>query len=191
MSEIVNQTELAEILGVSVPTLATLRRQGMPVEKEGGNGIGYEYDAEACVDWFREHRAERSRAEGARREKIAELRKGLFGEELEADDPFDGISPAEIRTLTEAARSRDVLERQRGTLVPLDRVLADYQATFAFIRAQILGLPDKLARELALEPDDVEAVHRISVDTVSTLHRMLRQDEVAGGHVGGSKAPPA
>ena len=44
MAEMVNQSELATLLGVSVPTVATLRADGMPVISEGRNGVGYEFD---------------------------------------------------------------------------------------------------------------------------------------------------
>ena len=52
MGRIVNKAELAEILGLSLPGVDAMIRQGMPVkEREVGAGRGFKIDIAEVMKW--------------------------------------------------------------------------------------------------------------------------------------------
>ncbi len=180
MTLILNQTELSRVLGVSVPTLATLRAEGMPVLSEGKNGVNYEFDAEACGEWFKRHRAESRGVKTDHARAIEDFQGQLSLGDPDDDDLFGlGLSTTDIKRLYEIARQRDMIGLERGRLVRLERVEADYRQTFAYLRAALLGLADTLARDAGLTAEQTDQVHRASVDLIGNLHRMMKQNEVA------------
>jgi len=181
MTLILNQSELAKALRVSVPTIATLRSEGMPVLTEGKNGVGYEFDAEACGEWYRKHRAESRGVKADKERAIEEFSGGLFGTELEDDDLLGlGLSTTDIKRLYEIARQRDMLHLERGRLVRVERVEADFRQAFAYLRAALLGLADTLAREAGLTAQQTDQAHKSVVELIGNLHRMMKRDEIPG-----------
>ena len=103
-----NRSELAEVLGVSLPSIDRFVRDGMPVERPGRRGVPARFDSAASVAWLRQRDAERAarRAplprlyEGqsrASREEIRELLRGLWMR-VEWMIPWDH---AEVMTLTD------------------------------------------------------------------------------------------
>lgn len=49
---IVNLERLVDILGVSLPTLRTLIKRGMPYLKEGSKGVPWAFDRAECISWY-------------------------------------------------------------------------------------------------------------------------------------------
>ena len=182
MPEIVNQTELARLLRVSVPTIATLRDAGMPVVREGTNGVGYEFDADACADWYRVHRQSRAEQRSVRERRLAEIQADLFGDDDDGDDDALGLgaSTNDVKRLYEVARMRDEMELSRGLLIKTSRVDADYQQTLSYLRATLLGMTDRLLREAGLSEEQADAVTRITDETIVTIHRMMQVAEIPG-----------
>ena len=74
---IVNKSRMAELLGVSLKTIDDLVRRGAPVSVHGTNGVSYDIDATAFIEFVRARRAEIS---------IAELRRQ---DEQEGRELFD------------------------------------------------------------------------------------------------------
>lgn len=50
----VNRAELAEILGVSLPTITSKVSKGMPFEQRGGRGKEWTFDTAAVFEWEKE-----------------------------------------------------------------------------------------------------------------------------------------
>ena len=50
----VNRAELAEILGVSLPTITSKVSKGMPFEQRGGRGREWTFDTAAVFEWEKE-----------------------------------------------------------------------------------------------------------------------------------------
>ena len=50
----VNRAELAEILGVSLPTITSKVSKGMPFEQRGGRGKEWTFDTAAVFQWEKE-----------------------------------------------------------------------------------------------------------------------------------------
>lgn len=57
----VNRTELAEILGVSMPTITAWLGEDppLPYVEGGGKGKPFVFDSVACIDWWAEHKRRR------------------------------------------------------------------------------------------------------------------------------------
>jgi phage terminase Nu1 subunit (DNA packaging protein) len=95
MGKIVNQTELAIILGKSDVTIWEWQKDGLPIAKQGVRGTEHEYDTAEVIAWI-EKRAE---VRGGRTEKPAEREARLRGDVLELE-----------------------LAEKRNVLVPTDQV---------------------------------------------------------------------
>lgn len=46
-----NRTELAELLGITLPSIDLRVRKGMPYECKGGRGKAWVFNATACIEW--------------------------------------------------------------------------------------------------------------------------------------------
>lgn len=125
-----NRVQMAALLGVSEDTVTDYARQGMPVETRGGAGKRGEYDAVACLDWWREHR-------GRNAKEAAQTR--LF--QANADT-------AELK-----------LKVARGELVAVEDVARSGQAHVKAWSAKLLLLPTRL-RHLGVITREQEAAIR-------------------------------
>ncbi|MBL8518200.1 MAG: terminase small subunit [Betaproteobacteria bacterium] len=72
MGKKVNQTELAEILGVTDVTLWEWQKDGMPIEQRGERGQANVYDTTACIDW-RIERELAKRGKETQRDRLTRL----------------------------------------------------------------------------------------------------------------------
>jgi len=62
----VNQTELADILGVTTMTLLDWQKKGMPYLSREINGGANEYDTAACIKWYVNREIEKNKIESPR-----------------------------------------------------------------------------------------------------------------------------
>lgn len=89
---IVKRVELARLLGAHPDRVTKYVSEGMPVLKAGGRGKESEFDAVACLAWWRERRApgtteqERTRHYKAMADKIEMDIRHRLGETIEAAD---------------------------------------------------------------------------------------------------------
>jgi phage terminase Nu1 subunit (DNA packaging protein) len=120
----VNQTELAEVFGVSDVTLWEWQKAGMPIVKVGERGTANEYDTEAVIKWY----------------TAREVRK--VSNETQRDRQA---------RLTADMLELDLAERNR-TLVPVEQIEPVWQARI-FAAAAFLGSqPSRLAGMLEGAP---------------------------------------
>lgn len=124
MAQTVNKTELAELQGVSLPTINAWMTQGMPVAAEGGRGKGYEFDNAAVTEW-RVSRAQRKALSGAGSESEAASKKRKVAAEADIAE----MKAAQIR----------------GELCIQADLVADIQNDLAKVRARLLGIPTRAA----------------------------------------------
>ena len=66
---IVNKSQMVEILGVSLNTIDDWVRRGSPVLVHGTNGVSYDIDATAFIEFVRAHRAGMTIAEPRRHDE--------------------------------------------------------------------------------------------------------------------------
>jgi phage terminase Nu1 subunit (DNA packaging protein) len=154
MGKRVNRAELAEIFGVSLPTVSTWTRQGCPVVAAGRKGREYEFDT-------------------------AEVRKWLEDRVLSAaQGDMAALSIEEIRKRYETARAaREELElaKARREVVPISEVAKVVGEEFSRCKTRLLAIPTKLrptAEEVAGKEgatEIVEAIEKLVFEGLSEI----------------------
>lgn len=165
---VVNMGELVEVLAgtdvaYSETTLRELiRRHGdqFPCLERGTNGKSYRFDAREVVTFLRRHKAEAERAQDRRAEELAQLRLELTGGSADEADDYK-LSGRQRKDEIEAELAKDKLRRTRGELLPADEVERLLTDAFADLRAELLALPDNLAKTCALGADERARTDRL------------------------------
>lgn len=158
---LVNKRELANILGVSLPTIGAWidRYPALPIVERGTNGKEWRFDPAAVRAFMVEREAEEEAAEAARAATLAQLA-------LPITDPGDafaqGITLDDIKTI----KATDDLRRQRGflTSVPetrqaLTSAIARWNRAQRAVIAQAardFALPDAVRRALEERFEDAQ-----------------------------------
>lgn len=146
MGKIVNQRELAEIVGVSNNTIAAWRSEGMPclatADKKGSSS---RYDTEAVIDWLRH------RSAGANDEETINGR----------------YEQARLTKLKADNEALDVAQKE-GTLIEAAAVAGVWDRLLGNFRSRLLSMPSALADELAplSDPREVQAVLKVTINQV-------------------------
>lgn len=151
-ARVVNMSELADMLGMSLPTLRDLikRNDDFPVQRRGDNGVAYEFDAVEVKAWLDRHAAAKADAEDRRKADLAQMRLDVFGDTGEGDETT-GLSPTERRAEIEAQFRADQLRQSRGELLmaaDVDRLL---RQAFAELAKGLRQIAPTIAREQGLD----------------------------------------
>jgi len=147
MGKIVNQTELAKIVGKSDVTIWEWQKEGMPVQKIGERGEANQYDTEAVITWWLAREIKKIAPEN-QRERLARLQ----GDKLELD-----------------------LSVERGVMVPVTEIeptwhsrvfaAAAYMASRHSRLADILeATPGREAKRQVLKNEDAAFLTKLGVD---------------------------
>lgn len=129
--KIVNRTELAQILGVSLPTINAWVNDKMPFVSRGGRGKDWQFDTADVIQW----RAERAASEaGGALDDIDSIDKEIARVKLERE---------RLKYATEAA-----------LVVPLDQLERRLSVVFAEIKAAMRNLPGRTVSQLLGETDE-------------------------------------
>lgn len=140
----VNRREIADILGITVPTVtAWTDKDGMPAVVQGSKGVQWEFDTAEVIAWYAQHKFQK--------------RDGRAGKNGPADDPFtlpeDGLESEDAAKARKERALADINEmraaREAGELVPIDEVEAIVVEENARVRTRLLGIPTKI-RPLAI-----------------------------------------
>jgi phage terminase Nu1 subunit (DNA packaging protein) len=137
--QIVNKSELCEILGCSQTTITTYQKNGLPIEVDGGRGQSNSYNTKDVIEWLIDWR----------------LRK-LSSPKNEALYIFE----EERARLTHHQANREALKEmeEQGELIPAEHVARqDAEKNKAFVQL-IDQLPDILERDHGLPPDIIAHV---------------------------------
>ena len=122
MKSIVNQKELADILGVSSPTVATrVEREGLPVLRKGSSGKPSEFDLKEVVPWL-----------------IAQEQASVSTNE---ESP-KAISTRKLKAEADLAEIK--LAKEAGAVVLIEDALELTAEAIATLRSQLLQLPSRL-----------------------------------------------
>lgn len=123
----VNRKNLANVFGVTLPTIDAWRERGMPFVTEGRLGREWEFETRACIDWWIEQQARRTRASGS------------------TDPEFESIEEAERRKrIAQADRAEVYVAKEAGILVPIDEVAAVVAEEHSRVRSRLLSIPNEL-----------------------------------------------
>ncbi|MAE21826.1 MAG: hypothetical protein CMK92_05285 [Pseudomonas sp.] len=139
---VVNQTQLAEILGVSYPTVRRYVKNGMPYLEKGAAGAGqsYEFDAGECVQWLIKFKLDEqtTQSQPDDQDPNANTAKELQRRKLQAETEIVEIE----------------LAKKKGLVVLIEDAVACISDSVATVRAQLLNLPRRAAPLVVGETDE-------------------------------------
>lgn len=151
---IVNQRELAEILGKTQMTILEWQRQGLPVKSRGGNGRENEYDTAAVLTWCVERERQRVTVETPK-DRLARLQADKIELEL-AEKRLELLPASEVEpawtAMVNSARAFLMSERDRLAQ------LLDAAAGFDAKRDLLAEAFDEFLRKLSAYDPESEAL---------------------------------
>lgn len=151
--DVFNVDLMAKAMGVSTVTLGKWIDQGMPVQKQGGNGQSYELKFSQCFAW-RKWKENQDRSAKRSMERRAEQKAMLFlGDDSAA--PASTLSAKEIREWSEAELLRNKLAEQKGQLVRVAPVQDLLDGLMVTLCNGLANAPDYLEQEFSLSPPQV------------------------------------
>lgn len=166
---IVNKTDLAEILGLTLKGVDDMVRRGCPyVRKGSGRGREWQFDTAAVREW----REDRIRAEQeTSRPKVVNLEHERL-----------------LKLAAERALAELELARVSGEMVRIDQVVETVDQDYANVRARILLIPNKLAPRVPRIRTVAEARKLLHDELREVLHELSSGTEIARDLTGGD--PP-
>ncbi|WP_342627561.1 terminase small subunit [Nguyenibacter vanlangensis] len=129
--KLVNRQELAEILGVSLPTVTAWVRQKMPYVQRGSQGVDWQFDTAAVIQW--------------RADRAADAAGGVL-------DSADEIERQIALVQLEHARLK--FARDAALVVPVDQLERRLSIVFAEIRTAMRNIPSRTAAMLLGETSE-------------------------------------
>lgn len=177
---LVNKRELArQILNCSLPTLNDLidRYPDFPVETRGSNGIEWQFDAHAVVEFLQGKREADQRDSAARAELFRQFTlpiDDVAGEEAKSLAPSQRLALARTRIV------ENKLAREAGLLVPTSEVRQNLAPALTRLMRFVDGLPRAIGSRFNL-PEEVVAAMRNQLDDqrrelVAELDRAFEAD---------------
>jgi phage terminase Nu1 subunit (DNA packaging protein) len=148
---LVNLGELATVLELSPVTIRKLidRHADFPIEERGDHGRAYTFDARAVKRWLDGHREAADQAATARRAEIAQLQLELTGGAVADGQPT--LTAKQRLEALEAAYAEAKWLEAKGALVRVEDVRDAVEQALGGLRAELMRLPDALARQLDLD----------------------------------------
>lgn len=132
--QVVNRAVIAEVFGVSEPTIDRWVRAGAPVVKKGSRGVPSEYNTAEMIEW--QLRTQLEEATGS----------------VVADD---ATLDRRIKT-AKAEKAELTVQRERGLLAPIAQVEHVMGACFAEVRASLRVIPSRVYGALVGEDDETK-----------------------------------
>ena len=127
-----NRADLAEHMGVSVVTIDTWRKSGMPVDVRGDRGVAWQFDLAEVIKW---------RVERAKDDAASATPTGL--EEIERRTATAKMLEAELS-----------LAKKRGEVASIRDFEVAQAKVFAQIRANVMNVPQRVVLQLIGETDE-------------------------------------
>lgn len=156
MSVILNRADLANHMGVSLPTIDRWVKEGAPVKQRGSRGVQWEFDLAEIIRWYGDRRA--ADATGNMPADEAELKKR--------------------KLLAETLQAELALAKAKGEVAPIEEFKRAQAAAFAQIRANIMNVPQRVVTQLLGETDETEFKRKLRAELVSALVSAASTDPV-------------
>lgn len=144
---IVNRTQLADVFGVSMPTVDAWVRAGCPVVQRGTRGVEWKFDTPTVAKW----RADRAVADAT-------------GDQQQDE--------AEIERRTKRAKMLQAeleLAKARSEVAPVRDFERAQAARYALIRANCMNIPQRAVLQLLGETDESTFKRKLSEEIVLAL----------------------
>lgn len=160
-----NRTDLATHMGVSMVTIDTWKREGMPVLERGGPGKQWTFDLVAVVKWWGDRRA--NQAAG--------------------DAPTDLI---EIEKRTASAKMQKAeleLAKARGEVAPIRDFERAQSKAFAEIRTNVMNVAQRVVIQLLGETNESVFKKKLRAELTLALQAAADADLTleSPGEIGG------
>jgi phage terminase Nu1 subunit (DNA packaging protein) len=148
----VNIQELADILGVTRPTITAWIDDGLPYAEAGSKGKPWKFETEDAVKWWAEHKFRRARS--------AKPGSDPFDESGEGVESFDA---AERRKMIAVADKAELeLAKAAGMVVEVAEVTQAVAEMHSKVRARLLSIGNQVrVRARAFLAGDREAEEQI------------------------------
>lgn len=175
----VNRTELAEVLGISMPTVTSWLGEGMPYVEGGGKGKPFVFETVDCIEWWAENKRRRKRAPAAGEDPFAE-----------GEDAPETYEQAERRKMVASADKAELeLAKAAGKVVEITDVAAAIADMHVTVRTRLLGLGNKVRTRVAAflggDKAAIEQVVNEVEDVVADAMAEIRDDPFAEPEAGG------
>lgn len=176
-----NQSEIAQALDTTVNTVAKWVKEGMPVAREGGNGMPYVLRLSHCWAWRKSREAEADSRNRHNENQISLLRAEFLG--VDIGSQAAQLTPKERRELAEADMRWSEAQRRRRQLVQIGDVLDLLEGIGKIVRDGVEAMPDRLERELDLSPVQVASVARIGSDILTAISDRIEESELQDNEI--------
>jgi phage terminase Nu1 subunit (DNA packaging protein) len=152
----VNRADLADINGVSLPTVDEWVRRGCPVVQRGGRGRAWKFNTAEVRSWRDDDiRAQAIHPEMATKEQLVLRKLAAETEQAELD-----------------------LAKARGQVVPVDQFERAMTKAFGEVRAGLRNaLPGRVARRLLGESDETK-MKEVMLDEVDQILLVLSDSDL-------------
>ena len=162
----VNRTELAQVLGISMPTVTAWMGEGMPFKEGGGKGKPFIFDTVECIEWW---------AENKRRRKRSDTANDPFAEPGEGQESYDEADRRKM--VATADRAELALAKEAGKVVEIDDVAAVIAEMHVKVRTRLLSVGNKVRVRVsayfggnkAAEEQVVAAVEEVITDAIAEI----------------------
>ena len=150
--KLVSKVELAEIMGVALPTVDHWIKRGCPFVSEGTKGVAWVLNTADVVEW-----------------RLDEIR-GQY--EVEIDDTVIDYNEARRRrTAAEAELAELELYQKRAQVVSIDTVEEQVTTLLATVKAQINAVPHANAHVLA----KMRGVRQVEKHLTEALNNVMQE----------------
>jgi phage terminase Nu1 subunit (DNA packaging protein) len=162
----VNRTELAEILGISMPTVTSWMGDGLPYIEGGGKGKPFVFETSDVLPWWAENKFRRARP--------ANPQANPFDD---GDQP-ESYDEAERRKMVANADKAELeLAKASGRVVEIDDVAAAVAEMHVKVRTRLLAIGNKtrtrvsafFSGDKAAEEQVVAVVEEVVADAIAEI----------------------
>jgi phage terminase Nu1 subunit (DNA packaging protein) len=171
---VLNRAQVARAFNVSENTVGKWIGQGMPVEAQGQNGVGYELRLSHCYAWKMARDAARAE-ERARSDQIAAQAALAFLNLDAEEDERPSLTAKQMKELSEAEFRRNQLAEQKGELVRANRVREVFEHILGAVRANVTTVADYAEREFGLTPAQVEKLDARCADLLRSMRSEIEE----------------
>ncbi|MDM5178504.1 terminase small subunit [Massilia sp. DJPM01] len=142
-----NRAELAEYLGMSLPTIDAWRKEGMPIETRGGPGVPWVFDLAAVIKWHTDRKVAAAGADTPT--DLAEIEKRTAIAKMEQQELASAKSKGEVATIRDFERAQ--------------------AAVFAEIRTNVMNVPQRVVIQLLGETDETIFKQKLKAELTLAL----------------------
>lgn len=163
----VNRRQLADILGITQPTVTAWCDQGMPSVVQGSKGVEWVFETKESIEWYARNKVKlRDRGPAPGEDPFAE--SGKRPETVE--------EASRRKEIAHADRAEIMVAKEAGLLVPIEEVAAVVAEENARARTRILAIPNELRpKVLTFLQNDRKAAEQLLTDVEEVITEAMAE----------------